>query len=132
MKKIITFSFLSLLVILLASLNNGQDIVKVCSVNTPVEALKSAGPPPYYAGEPLGFGNCTASGCHDGITGTPNIGNATVKLDLGLAESGYMPGQKYTVTISVSKTGMRRAGFQIIALKDNDNSISPGRVSLTD
>jgi hypothetical protein len=88
---------------------------------------KSAGPPGCYAGEPPNNTNCTS--CHSSYA--VNTGSASIGLDLGGAEVGYIPGQTYEITVSVQKSGMRAAGFQLIALRDNDYSTSPGRMVLT-
>ncbi len=114
MKQLATLSILIVLVIIFTSA-----VEKV---------QKSAGPPSCSAGEPPNNTNCT--NCHnDGIV---NTGSATVNFDLGGADVDYVPGKTYTITVSVSKAGMRRAGFQCIALQDNNNKISPGTVTLTD
>lgn len=89
---------------------------------------KSAGPPSCNAGEPPNNTNCTS--CHD--DGVANTGTARVTFDLGGADVDYIAGKSYTITVTVSKAGMRRAGFQCIALQDNNNKISPGTVILTD
>ncbi|MES2688938.1 MAG: choice-of-anchor V domain-containing protein [Bacteroidota bacterium] len=89
---------------------------------------KSAGPPSCSAGEPPNNTNCT--NCHN--DGVVNTGTANVTFDLGGADTAYMPGRTYTITVAVSKAGMRRAGFQCIALRDNDDKTSPGTVTLTD
>src|ERR1044072_6027877 len=87
---------------------------------------KSAGPPGCYAGEPPNNNNCTS--CH---TDYPvNSGTATVQLDLGGADTGYVPGQTYPLTVSVKKTGMPAAGFQLTVLQDSDNTRSPGTITL--
>ncbi len=89
---------------------------------------KSAGPPSCHAGEPPNNTNCT--NCHN--DGVVNTGSADVWLDLGGADTEYIPGKTYTISISVSKPGMRRAGFQCIALQDDNDKISPGLFTLTD
>jgi hypothetical protein len=89
---------------------------------------KSAGPPSCNAGEPPNNSNCTS--CHN--DGVANTGTANILLNLGGADTAYIPGKVYTITVSVSKPGMQRAGFQCIALQDNDDKISPGVVTLTD
>lgn len=114
MKRLATLSILVVLVIIFTSA-----VEKV---------QKSAGPPSCSAGEPPNNTNCT--NCHN--DGVVNTGSATVNFDLGGADVDYVPGKTYTITVSVSKAGMRRAGFQCIALQDNNNKISPGTVTLTD
>jgi hypothetical protein len=91
-------------------------------------ALKSNGPPGCHAGEPPANLNCTS--CHFGAA--LNSGSATVSFDLGGADTGYIPGATYTITVSVQKNGLQAAGFQSIALLDKDHKISPGTVTLTE
>jgi hypothetical protein len=88
---------------------------------------KSAGPPGCHANEPPNNTNCTS--CHTGVI---NQGTAQVDLNLNGAEVSYIPGQTYTFTVSVKKTGMQDAGFQFIALQNNNNAVSPGTITLID
>jgi hypothetical protein len=114
MKKTIVISALALMVVVLSSA---------------IERVqKSAGPPSCHANEPPGNLNCTD--CH--TDATLNTGSAAITFDLGGAEDGYIPGQTYNITVSVSRPSLVRAGFQCIALQDNDNRISPGTVTLND
>jgi hypothetical protein len=91
---------------------------------------KSSGPPSCYAGEPPLLATCGSGGCHD--DSPVNSGTAQLNLDLGGADVNYIPGQQYTITVSLSRTGLVRGGFQIIALQDNDISTSPGIITLSD
>lgn len=114
MNKLITISCLFALVVLFSSA---------------IERVhKSAGPPSCNAGEPPNNTNCT--NCHN--DGLVNTGSANIVFDLGGADTDYVAGRTYTITVSVSKPGLRRAGFQSIALQDNNNKISPGKLALTD
>lgn len=120
-KKIVLFAFAVSLFIVFTSLSRSP---------VPIPMPKSAGPPNCYAGEAPNHFNCTNADCHE--DGTPNTGSAIVTIDLGAADSGYVPGTIYTVTISIEKPGMVRAGFQCIALMDSDLSRTPGIITLTD
>ncbi|MBL4654210.1 MAG: hypothetical protein JKY33_00120, partial [Bacteroidia bacterium] len=93
---------------------------------------KSAGPPPYYTGEPPEYASCGAAGCHDGVTSTTNTGPGITTLDLGEANDGFELDKSYTITISLSRSGMVKSGFQIIALLDDYDEYSPGTVTLID
>jgi hypothetical protein len=88
---------------------------------------KSSGPPGCYSGEPPNTSNCTS--CHGG---QPNTGSAEILFDLGGAELGYVAGQEYTINVSVKNNGMQAAGFQVIALQENNNTISPGIFTLVE
>ena len=89
---------------------------------------KSSGPPGCYAGEPPNFTNCTH--CHRGAA--VNSGQATLRLDLGGADTNYLPAATYTISIELEKLGMEAAGFQIIALENNRPNRSPGTIQLTE
>jgi hypothetical protein len=131
MKKIISISFLLVTGAVLQSLVSDKNIAAGCvAVKDSNGVMKSAGPFPYNCGDPPYNNNCTYSGCHD--DGVVNTGTAQVTLDLGNANIGcYVPNQTYTITVTISKTGMQRAGFQITAIQDSDYTISPGVVTLT-
>ncbi len=91
---------------------------------------KSAGPPSCFAGEPPNNTNCAASGCHEDFA--VNSGPALLNLYPGDITNDYTPGQNYTITVSLVRTGMVRGGFQLTALSDNDASTTPGTITLTD
>jgi hypothetical protein len=121
MKKLYVLSVIIGFVILLSSI--GTKEIKI----TP-KILKSTGPPACYSKEPPNNVSCTFSGCHS--DNKSNSGNASVLLDLGDSNLGYTPNKTYTISITINKPGMLRAGFQIIAVQDNNTSISPGIISL--
>ncbi len=91
---------------------------------------KSAGPPSCYAGELPLLATCGSAGCHD--DSPLNTGTAKLNLDLGGANVTYTPNQQYTITISLSRSGLVRGGFQIVALQDNDITKSPGIITLSE
>ena len=122
MKKLSIIGIMLTFVFALSSLGTKR-------TQTKVKPLKSSGPPACYSKEPPNNVSCTFSGCHS--DNKSNSGTATVNLNLGEAENGYTPNQTYTINISISKTNMLRAGFQIIAVQDNNTSISPGTITLT-
>lgn len=126
MKKILTAIILVSSVVVLASLTNEER--SNCSGEW--GQRKSAGPPSCYAGEAPQFNTCNSSGCHTDYT--LNSGTASLHLDLGGMDSTYNPGQTYTITVSLVKTGIVRGGFQFVAIKDSDPNTSPGTITLTD
>lgn len=109
-----------------------QEPVNSCGQKTLNSPTKSVGPPPYFSNEPPTNTSCSASTCHDGSTSKVNSGTAIMNLDLGTAEKGYKTGSSYTVTVSMKKSNIKRFGFQIIALQNNNTSISPGTFTLLD
>jgi hypothetical protein len=125
MKKIsVVFFLLGILVLLSSSRSDEPDS---CGDGV---SRKSGGPPSCYAGEPPLLTTCQTSGCHEDFP--LNTGTVQLHLYLGGADSAYIPGQFYTITVSISRPGMVRGGFQITALQDNHTSVSPGLYFLTD
>jgi large repetitive protein len=84
----------------------------------------SFGPPASNTGAPGEF-NC--SSCH--IGSAINTGGGSVAIT-GLPQS-YEPGKQYNVTVTVSKSDRSRWGFQITALRDDNNSAA-GTFRVTD
>lgn len=74
--------------------------------------------------------HCASSGCHSEFA--PNSGVA--KLAVSLESNGikeYEPGKTYPITVSISNPGIIRFGFQVVALKNTDNS-NAGTIKLLD
>lgn len=111
-KKVMTLSAFGLASILLSSISGS--------------VLKSGGPPSCHAGEPPNNFNC--SSCHSGPP--VNTGTADVLLDLDSAENGYRPGETYTIRVSIERPGLLAAGFQLIALREDDAGTTPGEMIL--
>ena len=111
-KKIIYFAILSLPIFILAKMP---------------EQL-SFGAPVSSSGAP-GEVTCAASGCHDDAP--LNVGNAVLSISVANNITKYTPGQTYPITVRISETGVNRFGFQLVALKNNDN-LNAGTVSITD
>lgn len=64
-------------------------------------------PPPAHTG---GFGEPTCHACHFDSVPQP----ASEALDVrGLPSSGYTPGESYRLTVTLTREGMGRAGFQL-------------------
>lgn len=73
----------------------------------------SSGPPASHTNAP-GELNCAISGCH---TSQVNGGPGTLTLS-GLPEIGYVPNERYDVTIRLSQNARTRFGFQLTVLDD--------------
>lgn len=84
---------------------------------TAVVYAKITGPEPGYTGAPSDLGNCVA--CHDTFH-TENVGPGTINLTGEPIGGVYVPGQPYTLTVTVSQTRRQRFGFQITAI-DSSN-----------
>ena len=76
----------------------------------------SGGPPTNYANNAPNFRNCTS--CH---SGTVNSGDGGV-LITGLPDSGYVPGESYQITVTVSGTNLRGYGFQMASQTGNNST----------
>lgn len=78
----------------------------------------SFGPPPAKTQAP-GEGVCTD--CHGGHVVNPDaLGSVTID---GVPTS-YMPGQTYPLTVTVTRTGQQRWGFELTSLKASDNTMA--------
>ena len=76
----------------------------------------SNGPGGNYANNAPNYNNCTS--CH---SGTVNSGNGTVSIT-GLPDGGYVPGETYSLTLSVTGTHARGYGFQMASQVGSDNA----------
>lgn len=86
------------------------------SIQTTAYAFTSGSP----GGRTNSFGdvsNCAA--CH---SGTLNSGSAIVSISSPQLVNGYVPGQTYTVDVSINNTSSSKVGFELTAEKDADNS----------
>lgn len=80
-----------------------------------------------YTGAP-GNGTCGNSGCH---TGTINSGPGSTIFQFDGGGTEYIPGQTYTIDISMEQSGINKFGFQVISYEDAGNTMS-GTPVLTD
>ncbi len=64
--------------------------------------------------------NCTTSGCHQSFLVNSGSGSVSINFDNGA--SSYIPGKTYTVNVEVDQSSLIRFGFQMVALKNSDNS----------
>ena len=90
---------------------------------------KSAGAHPGSTGAP-GDNTCAKSGCH---TGSAVVYNDTTvnHLIYSQADSTYLPGQTYTITVRTTNPGKQRFGFEFQAITDA-TSLEAGTVVITD
>lgn len=114
MKKLLLFTtaFLSVLAISLSSLTY---------------TFSSPGGAPAGATGSPGDNNltCARSGCHAG-TASPQAGLISSNVPL----SGYVPGETYQITVSITQNGISKWGFQ--ASPQNSNGVLLGTLTLTD
>ena len=76
----------------------------------------SNGPGGNYANNAPNYNNCTS--CH---SGNVNSGNGTVSIT-GLPNGGYVPGETYSLTLSVTGAHARGYGFQMASQVGSDNA----------
>ncbi|MFM1876825.1 MAG: hypothetical protein RL266_2562 [Bacteroidota bacterium] len=70
----------------------------------------SAGGPAGNTGSPGDGFTCARSGCH---AGGPAQSNETVELSSDIPQSGYIGGNTYNLTLTMTKTGGAKFGFQL-------------------
>lgn len=79
-----------------------------------------SGPPSGVAGDPAGNGKtCAKSGCHTGTS--PKNLDGLIQSDI--PSGGYVPGNTYTITASISRSGHSRFGFQISPQNSNKEKL---------
>jgi hypothetical protein len=93
---------------------------------------KSAGAPLCVTnapGELTCSGNPGGKSCHSGgISDNSGQGTPSIQFSGG---STYVPGQKYTITPTISHPIRNRFGFEIVALKDSNNTLA-GNILISD
>ncbi|MFM9007052.1 MAG: choice-of-anchor V domain-containing protein, partial [Bacteroidota bacterium] len=70
----------------------------------------SSGAPAGYCGGPGSLGTCAT--CHAG-TATPS---PTPIISSNVPQTGYVPGSTYTITMTMSQSGISEFGFQVSPL----------------
>lgn len=76
----------------------------------------SNGAPAGHTGSPADGVSCAKSGCH---AGGPNQTNETIQIGADIPESGYVGGTTYNISVTMTKSGGQKFGFQ---LSPQDNS----------
>jgi hypothetical protein len=89
----------------------------------------SGGAPSGRAGSPIDVGTCAAPGCHNSFA--VNSGNASLAINTTIPETGYLPGETYTVTVEIAESGTERFGFEATAFGPGP-SATIGNVVITD
>lgn len=71
-----------------------------------------AGAPAGRTGNPgeLSGASCNSSGCH---VGGPSVSNEVAELTSDIPSTGYEPGQTYTITVTMTKPGGTKFGFEV-------------------
>lgn len=85
----------------------------------------SNGAPVARAGAPLDAGGANCTSCHAGTATTvPGL------ITSNIPASGYVPGATYTITASISVTGINKYGFEISPQSTGSNALK-GTITLT-
>lgn len=94
--------------------------------------LKTSGGHPSSTGAPgeLTCANAT-TGCHATASITNDNTNMVNTLTFPTLDSSYVPGQTYTINLKAQKSGIVKFGFEIVALRNSNNSNS-GTWTITD
>ncbi len=77
----------------------------------------SSKPPLSRTGAPGEASTCGASGCHGAAA---NEGAGSLSISFADEFDQYVPGRSYAMTVKVSDISASRAGFQIVALDEQD------------
>jgi len=88
-------------------------------IQSPDAHSRSAGSPAQHAGAPADNGGqtCSKSGCHNTNPASDRDG----MLSSNVPETGYIPGETYTITVSVEQAGISKFGFQATAQDEAGN-----------
>ena len=81
------------------------------------------GPDPAKTG---GFGEPTCLECHD----DNGLNDASGRMSLSGIPEMYAPGKDYTITVTLARPGLARAGFQLAARFDQGSSAGMGAGAL--
>src|ERR1051326_3716894 len=76
------------------------------------------GPDPGVNGVFNSTQTCSMSGCHTGNPVNANGGSITLG---GLPSAGWVPGQTYPLTVTITRTGQHLFGFELSAVADATN-----------
>lgn len=67
-----------------------------------------------------GEADCTTSGCHQSFVVNNGPGSTAINFENGV--TSYEPGKTYTLNVDVNQASLVRFGFQMVALKNKDNT----------
>lgn len=104
-----------------SSLFNQLTIATIALTSCSVVFANSAGAPAGYAGVPGEAGTCAA--CHTGS----NVNSGTGSISISFPDAnGYVPGQKYTIRVTVQDPNARRWGFELASRQSANTSLTEG------
>jgi hypothetical protein len=102
-----------------------RSLISTLAIAIPIAAFGfSNGPEDGYAGNPPNRSTCVA--CHN----TFQLNSGQGRLQLQNLPEAYVPGEAYRLTISLADPNARRWGFELTALRDNNQRA--GAISVTD
>jgi hypothetical protein len=123
LRNVVLLAFLTTGAFLVRSIANGSEVAVAQARESITGAAYRDGPPFGFSG---GFGEENCQVCHIGEKLNFTPGN--LRID---APDEYSPGQTYTVTVTVSRPGMKIGGFQLTA-RFEDDSTQAGTLALGD
>lgn len=91
-------------------------------------ASYSSGPPPGNSGAP-GNNTCASAGCHNSFP--LNSGNGDLTISTNIPEAGFLPGERYTVTVRMKEDSRTIFGFQTLPYGESAQQ-GVGTIQLTD
>lgn len=91
-------------------------------------ASYSSGPPPGNTGAP-GNNTCASAGCHN--TFGLNSGPGILSVSTDIPQSGFLPGETYSITVSMKESSRTIFGFQSLLFGEAAQS-GVGTIQLTD
>jgi hypothetical protein len=80
-----------------------------------LSAYKTSGAHQSSTGAP-GEQTCAQTGCHADASVANDNTNSTNTLTFSSADSSYVPGQTYTLTVEAKKSGIQKMGLEVVAL----------------
>lgn len=114
MKKNYSIIFTVLLSFIILLQTNGNEAIS-----------NNSGSPAGRTGSPSDNATCASSNCHAGTASS----SPTQIIFSNVPATGYIPGQTYSITATVSQSGINKYGFQISPM--NVNGTLLGSLSLT-
>lgn len=89
---------------------------------------RSSGPPAGNTGAP-GNSTCASSGCHNSFG--LNTGSGQLSIETDIPQDGFLPGERYTVTVKMIQGGSTIFGFQTLPYGETTQE-GVGTITITD
>lgn len=103
-------------------------LLMFCVVCASQLASYSSGPPPGNTGAP-GNSTCASAGCHNSFG--VNSGSGLLSITTDIPETGFLPGEQYTITVKMKEDARTIFGFQTLPYGESEQN-GVGTILLTD